>query len=699
MIKKILSIKGVGKYVHFNARDMKINTPFIKLNVIYANNGSGKTTLSAILKSLQNDSPRILIDRKSINYSGEQEVSILTNQQHIFKNNSWNTPLKELEIFDTFFINENVFSGFETSLEHRKNLHKFVLGEKAVLLAQDIQKIKSDISQEQGKLKEIKSDILIMSNGFDFIEYLNLMPRNDIQKTIDSKRKELELAKKQKEIGRANVYKLMPNIKLPISIDICKDLLSTSIEYFEEKYIKKVQTHLKKLRENGFDSPEKWIRDGFSTLNNTNNDCPFCNQEIKNDEDLIEPYRQFFSQEYNVLKEKCEKIYEEFKNFNLMLELEKLQTTISINQELSNFWNPLVVEEVAVSLDFNSNINTIYLNAQNDLKEKLSNLFSEIQIGNFDLLEKSLKNINDIINELNHQLKIANEYIYSLKNTSKNLLRIEEELFRLEEEKKRFQEPCLSYCDDYITTNKKIEELKQKNKDLQAELRDYSGETFKKYGDKINEYLRQFSTKFEIKELQSYMIGRSTIPSVSYVLTLNGMEIAFENKVGKISASHALSDGDRSTLALAFFLAKLDIENNIEEKIIVFDDPLSSFDSNRRNKTVNLLIEKSKRAKQTFILSHNDSFIFKLYEKASPKMMTITYDGKLDDLDSNDMEDLMEHRYFKQIKKIESFCESPNLKQNISDLQGSIRIILEDSIKFRYRKYLKGEYTDTQGKK
>ena len=186
---------------------------------------------------------------------------------------------------------------------------------------------------------------------------------------------------------------------------------------------------------------------------------------------------------------------------------------------------------------------------------------------------------------------------------------------------------------------------------------------------------------------------------MNYILTLNGKEISFEETSEKIHASKALSDGDRSTLALAFFLAKLDLDPDIQEKIIVFDDPLSSLDKSRRNKTINILIRQSEKAKQTFILSHNDSFVFKIYEKANPKMLTISYDGKLDYLDNEDMEDLMEHRYFRQLKKVESFCNKPNLSQNISELQRSVRVLLEDSIKFRYRRYLKKEYVNDEGKK
>lgn len=242
--------------------------------------------------------------------------------------------------------------------------------------------------------------------------------------------------------------------------------------------------------------------------------------------------------------------------------------------------------------------------------------------------------------------------------------------------------------------DRKIKDLNNKNKQMQKQLNDYSIETFQKYGSRINKYLREFSTQFEIKDIKSSIIGRSKDPSVSYILTLNDIEISFENVEGKLQASKALSDGDRSTLALAFFLAKLDIDDNLENKIVIFDDPLSSLDSNRRNKTVNILLEKSQKAKQTFILSHNDSFVFRIYEKSSPKMLTVTYDGKLEDLDQNDMEDLMEHRYFTQIKKIESFCENPNPKESIKELQGSIRIVLEDSLKFRYRKYLNKKYVD-----
>ena len=616
-----------------------------------------------------------------------------------FRENNWSGILKDLEIFDTFFINDNVFSGFEASLDHKKKLHQFVMGEKGVELAKDITEIKNNIEREKINLKGYELELTKNINEFVIKDYLKLLPSNNIQSKIENKKKELELAKKQQEIKRIAKYQPIPKIKLPFSINDCRELLTTCIKDIDQKYIEEVQMRLQSLREAGINNPEEWIRDGFVSISNKEETCPFCSQSLTNVDELITSYSQFFNKEYKILKNKCEKILKEFNSYNLLLEIQKLKTIISNNQQLTVFWNPLVEQEVAVSLEFGADFSEIYSEVKNDVIQKVSHLLEEVNLDNINLLEEHLGIVNNLIDQLNIQLEASNDYIETLKNSSKNVDIIEKEMKMLQEEKRRFEEPILSCCNRYINTDGKIKQLVKQNKQKQTLLNQFSSDIFQSYGEKINHYLKEFSTQFEIKNIKSTIVGRSKEPSVSYVLTLNGCEFSFDNTDGTMQASKALSDGDRSTLALAFFLAKLDIEGNIEEKIIVFDDPLSSLDSNRRNKTVNLLLEKSQKAKQTFILSHNDSFVFKLYEKAAPKMLTVTYDGKLNDLDQSDMEDLIEHRYFTQIKKIESFCESPNLSASINELQGSIRIVLEDSIKFRYRKHLKSEYENEEGKK
>ena len=696
MIKKFISIKGVGKYKNFNAKDMKIGTIFDKLNVIYANNGSGKTTLTAIFKSLQTGNSKIIISRKTIGYHGEQEISILGDSRHDFKNNTWNTTLDNLEIFDTFFINDNIFSGLEVSLDHKKKLHQFIIGEKGVQLAESIKSTKEEIINDKSEQKDLEMKISKNIKEFQVNDYIKIQSDDRIEQKIDSKYKEIEIAKKQKEIERMNNFIRIPTIKLPIDIQECKAIINTTVDNIDKLYIDKVQSHLDLLKSSNVSNPEEWLREGFHSLMHREGNCPFCNHELNNTEILITSYKQFFNEEYNKLKKACSSTLEKFKNYNLQLELEKIHTILSKNKELYEFWIPLVQNEVAatVSLEKKTNINDLYIQAQEDFQKKSSNPLSKINSDNFNSLYYELNAFNMFIEEVNASLEPLNTEIDILKGSNKDIVNLEKQLKKLQEEKKRFEEPIITYCNEYIMKDRKIKDLNNKNKQMQKQLNDYSIETFQKYGSRINKYLREFSTQFEIKDIKSSIIGRSKDPSVSYILTLNDIEISFENVEGKLQASKALSDGDRSTLALAFFLAKLDIDDNLENKIVIFDDPLSSLDSNRRNKTVNILLEKSQKAKQTFILSHNDSFVFRIYEKSSPKILTVTYDGKLEDLDQNDMEDLMEHRYFTQIKKIESFCENPNPKESIKELQGSIRIVLEDSLKFRYRKYLNKKYVD-----
>ena len=79
---------------------------------------------------------------------------------------------------------------------------------------------------------------------------------------------------------------------------------------------------------------------------------------------------------------------------------------------------------------------------------------------------------------------------------------------------------------------------------------------------------------------------------------------------------YVLSEGDKSAIALAFFFAKLAVDNtNLCKKIIVFDDPISSFDSNRKTETLQRLSELSKKCKQLFLLTHNINFAHQFYEK------------------------------------------------------------------------------------
>jgi wobble nucleotide-excising tRNase len=75
-----------------------------------------------------------------------------------------------------------------------------------------------------------------------------------------------------------------------------------------------------------------------------------------------------------------------------------------------------------------------------------------------------------------------------------------------------------------------------------------------------------------------------------------------------------LSSGDRSALALAFFLAAMKQDFDFGNKIVALDDPFTSQDRFRRTCTQQLIRQLSSVAKQVIVLSHDPFFLRLIWE-------------------------------------------------------------------------------------
>jgi wobble nucleotide-excising tRNase len=72
----------------------------------------------------------------------------------------------------------------------------------------------------------------------------------------------------------------------------------------------------------------------------------------------------------------------------------------------------------------------------------------------------------------------------------------------------------------------------------------------------------------------------------------------------------SLSEGERTAIALCYFLSKLEEDGrDISEQIIVIDDPVSSLDAGALNYAFNLLKGRLQGAQQLFVLTHNLAFM------------------------------------------------------------------------------------------
>jgi wobble nucleotide-excising tRNase len=85
---------------------------------------------------------------------------------------------------------------------------------------------------------------------------------------------------------------------------------------------------------------------------------------------------------------------------------------------------------------------------------------------------------------------------------------------------------------------------------------------------------------------------------------------------------NALSAGDRNTLGLAFFFAALENEPDLNNSIILLDDPISSLDDGRTVTTIEKIRNLSVRSKQVIVLCHLRGFLCDIWEHSNKDTTT-----------------------------------------------------------------------------
>jgi hypothetical protein len=91
-----------------------------------------------------------------------------------------------------------------------------------------------------------------------------------------------------------------------------------------------------------------------------------------------------------------------------------------------------------------------------------------------------------------------------------------------------------------------------------------------------------------------------------------------ETPLDEPSFRNTLSSGDKSTLALAFFLAQIKADPDRGNCIVVFDDPFNSRDHFRRACTMGEIRRCGRDVAQVVVMSHDSRFLRDLWEQELP---------------------------------------------------------------------------------
>lgn len=693
MIDKIERIKNIGNFENYEASG---NVSLGKMSYIYASNGAGKTTLARVLQSLSSNDGSIIDRHKRIGATGEPSVILKSGTDcYKFKDGGWDNCMPNVAVFDAHFVANNVYSGFEINSEHHKSLYQFVVGDAGVGIIKKIERVKTLIDGVNAEINQYGQLLRAETGSQDIIKVLNISANTEIDKLIEDKEKELTLAKSQEQIAVAPTPQVMTSTALLTEEDFIeiREALELSVDGIGNEYLTKVKAHLKHLEDEGLMESSGWVYKG---LKHADDNCPFCGRQVK-DVELIEGYHQYFSKQYVEAGKRVEKSKASVEGIKIDSHILNLTTQYRQIGDRLKYWNTLLpVETELPPFDIeNLHLEERYKNLATLISQKVSNPVTALPTEKLDDFKQGLDTLAELVTKVNDYVTEYVKKIADLRRNIKAVDVVDRELKELKLTKARFEEPLKGYCIRYTILNQQCSRLGKINKELQRKQKTASNLMFNQYGSKINDYLKNvFHTPFQIEGIKDGGFkGTSKRPNLDYTLTFNGTPIKQgDGGATNTSFKNVLSEGDKNTIAFSFFLAKLTSDPHYSDKIVVFDDPLTSLDLNRRTATIEQLVKLYGDCNQVIVLSHNLHFLIDLNTRKrvardhKRSLQIVNRKGKSEIVDYSIKSEWID-RYKKAIITMTNYVENPNPDKQ-DEAVNSIRLSLETYLKMKFCLYI-----------
>ncbi|TRZ81434.1 hypothetical protein D4R86_02535 [bacterium] len=206
----------------------------------------------------------------------------------------------------------------------------------------------------------------------------------------------------------------------------------------------------------------------------------------------------------------------------------------------------------------------------------------------------------------------------------------------------------------------------------------------------MNKILGGLGADFELTDFLIPQNRRETIKLFGLKFSNTEEKIPLINSNSGYHLKNTLSDSDKRLLAFAFFVVDIRNTENLSEYIIVLDDPMSSFDIDRKRHTIKILRDElynrnDGKPQQLIVLTHEPKF-FTLLDKffgEDKTFLRIKYfindnTSKIIPCDIN--EEFLKEEYYKKLDYYKKCLDGKIEKINLSN----IRIILEELIKIKY---------------
>lgn len=600
MLERILHVQGIGLLHDANGKPY----PLRKATLIYGDNGRGKSTLATILRSLSINDPSLIAARKTLDGTLQPKVMLQFGSGHPvnFVSGTWTERRPEVLVFDANFIERNVHSGGAVSTNQRKNLLEFALGEPAVAARAAVDKATIDAKKASDEEQSLVSQLSGFHPDMTLSQFESLSAAPDADQQLAKLQTQINAALNVSAISAMAVPTPVPEPALDLSVVF--SVLGTSLQDVHAGAEHVVKKHLGKLAKK---SAEGWLSQGLQF--DDGKTCPYCDQATS-DNELIRAYQTHFNAAYAELKAKVTALHATISAATANAVIDDVVHGFETATARAAAWKEYVqIEPILIELE-----------PAKKALGALRELLIERVIQKQGAPAEAISSPEDLataaqlwasvlspIEQGNATIKAASGLIdvYKGRLTSANVTSLQQQVQKIHVSKVRHQQAVIDLIAKLGVARNAAEAANKIKKSEREKLDSLMTATLNKYEKSINGLLTKFGASFSITGMGANFRGGA--PRTEYGLRLRGKSVLLEG--GTPSFATALSEGDKRTLAFAFFVASTLADSKLSTRIVVIDDPMCSLDINRKQHTKTVLKSILAGSLQLVVLAHDPYFL------------------------------------------------------------------------------------------
>lgn len=682
MLEKFICIDNIGVF----RKGVQAVVPLKKLVLIYADNARGKSTLSSVLLACAAGDAKDLATRKTVGTTTDQKVVLRFTPAGTapfnaeFKAESWVGPKPNLHVFNQSFVERNVFASGGVLPEQREALLNLALGQAAVTERAEydrqgeVQKqCATRVSAAEGALAGFRGNLTVD-------QFINLERVDDVEAQLVAVDKEIGEARASAKISSRPSLRTIPVPKFDLSF--LSEVLSSSFTSLAIKAERDAKAHF--ARHNGSET-ERWVAEGMR--HRPDEDCPFCGQST-GQLDLLKSYKEYFDGAFTRHLQRVSGLREEVLARLSDRPFAAWGEASEGNRGVWQLWAESLELEPLPALDIASAIarlDAVKTSLLALAEAKVRSPHDAFDIGHLHVAATELESVAGTAQSYNQAVEEINQRIsdYKQKLSKPDVAALELKRKNLATRKGRYEASTVRLV-DAVKQARADYKAAEKAKDTAREALDrLMAETLTQFQEAINGWLVKFAAPFQIDKLApTYIGGRARS---EYVLKVRGATVNVgPGGGGALSFHAALSEGDKRTLAFAFFLAKLFADPDKARAAVVLDDVFTSLDKHRRHHTLDAVLRMLAECAQVVALGHDAHFLRELKKRATKKKLAESVELALQrdahdfsHIDSGfDLDDYCSSEYYKHYVLVERYVAAEPGCDRL-DVAKALRLLVE----------------------